>query len=268
MAIKKPNIVEKWQKKNKYGRPGTNIVVKKIANHFTGEAGVPGINTVNYFNNVVANGYVQNGKYVFASAHYVIDLDGTIYQLIPTDEKCYATNSANAYAVGIEVATIGEDNHYTDATYKSMVWLNAWLCQYKGLDCIEDIITHTDIVGKNYKMCPVYFVKNPKKWQQFKLDCQNLKDEKIEVDDIVNCTDGKGKVTIVPSKTQYLRVIADEVNVHNAANFDADSVCGVIEKGCALTIVKKIERAGTDMYLTKAGIYITASEKYVEVFEK
>ena len=131
MAIKKPNVVEKWQKKNKYGRPGTTLVAKKIAIHYTGQADVKGINTVNYFNNVVANGYKVNGKYIYASAHYVIDLDGTIYQLIPTDEKCYATNSANAYAIGIEVATTGKDNHYTDETYKSMVHLCAWLCQYK-----------------------------------------------------------------------------------------------------------------------------------------
>ena len=268
MTIKKPPITEKWQKKNKYGRPGIPLVAKKVAIHFTGKAGVKGINTVNYFNNVVANGYKVNGKYIYASAHYVIDLDGTIYQLIPTDEKCYATNSANAYAIAIEVATIGEDNHYTDKTYRSMVWLCAWLCQYKGLDCKEDIITHTDVVGKEYKLCPIYMVKNPSKMKQFKLDCYNLKAEKIEVDDIVNCTNGKGKVTIVPSTTQYVRVIADEVNVHDQANFDNDSICGIVEKGCVLTIVKKIIRTGTDMYLTKSGIYITSSEKYVEVFEK
>ena len=130
---------------------------------------------MSYFNNVVANGYKVNGKYVYASAHYVIDLDGTIYQLIPTDERCYATNEANSYAIAIEVATTGKDNHYTDATYKAMVHLCAWLCQYKKLDCKKDIITHTDVVGKSYKECPKYMVRNPKKMDQFKLDCYNLK---------------------------------------------------------------------------------------------
>ena len=33
MSIVKPTIVEKWQKKNKYGRPGTTLVTKKIAIH-------------------------------------------------------------------------------------------------------------------------------------------------------------------------------------------------------------------------------------------
>lgn len=267
MSLEKPTIIEKWQKKNKYGRPGTNIEVKKIINHYTGQADVKGINTVNYFNNVVANGFKVNGKYIYASAHYIIDLDGSIYQLIPTDEMSYCSNKANSYSVAIEVATTGDDNHYTDATYKSMVHLNAWLCQYKGLDCIKDMLTHTDIVGKNYKLCPIYFVKNPKKWEQFKLDCANLKSGKITLDQVVNCTNGKGQSTIVSNTTTYLRV-KKQVNIHNKPDFDNSSVCGKVEPGTALTIVKKIEREGTDMYLVKAGYYITASSKYVEVFEK
>lgn len=59
-----------------------------------------------------------------------------------------------------------------------------------------------------------------------------------------------------------------DVNVHSTPDFKSSSVCGKAEKGEALTIVKKIERSGTDMYLVKAGYYITASSKYVEVFER
>ena len=69
------------------------------------------------------------------------------------------------------------------------------------------------------------------------------------------------------TKTQYLRVLQN-VNVHSTPDFNASSVCGKAEKGEALTIVKKIVREGTDMYLVKAGYYITASSKYVEFFEK
>ena len=271
MSVKKPKVIEKWQKKNKYGRPGTSLNYTKVAIHYTGQADVKGSATVSYFNNVVANGTKVNGRYIYASAHYVIDLDGTIYQLIPINEMCYATNSANSYAVGIEVATTGKDNHYTDATYKSMVHLCAWLCDRKGLNCKKDIIRHTDVVGRAYKLCPIYMVLNPKKYEQFKLDCYNLTKGKIKVNDIVNCTNGKGKVTQVPNttttKTKYLRVIK-EINMHNAPNFNEDSVCGKLEVGTVLTIVKKIERTGTDMYLTKSGIYVTASSKYIEVFER
>ena len=276
MTVSKPKVIEKWQKKNKYGRPGTSLNYTKVAIHYTGEADVPGYKTVSYFNNTVSNGCRVNGRYIYASAHYVIDLDGTIYQLIPLNEICYATNSANAYAVGIEVATTGKDNHYTDATYKSMVHLCAWLCDHKGLNPKKDIIRHTDVVGRAYKLCPIYMVLNPKKYEQFRLDCYNLAKGKIQVKDIVNCTNGKGKVTQIPTtstdenistKQQYIRILQD-VNVHSTPDFNSSSVCGKAEKGEALTIIKKIERKGTDMYLVKAGYYITASTKYVEVFER
>ena len=248
MSISRPKIVEKWQKKNKYGRPGTSLKATKIAIHYTGQADVPGKNTVSYFNNVVANGYKVNGKYVYASAHYVIDLDGTIYQLIPTDERCYATNSANSYAIAIEVATTGKDNHYTDETYKAMVHLCAWLCEYKKLDCKKDIITHTDIVGKNYKLCPIYMVKNPSKMTQFKLDAYNLKAGKIKINDIKNCTNGKGEVTKVPGNSanevtetkvsQTGLVNTTSLNVREGAGTNY-SILGKLKNSTKITIVAK-----------------------------
>ena len=69
-------------------------------------------------------------------------------------------------------------------------------------------------------------------------------------------------------KTLYLRVIADEVNIRSAADFTDESVVGVVKKGGVYAVVEKIERTGTDMYKLKLGVYITASTKYVEVFER
>ena len=70
------------------------------------------------------------------------------------------------------------------------------------------------------------------------------------------------------NKTKYLRVIADKINIHNKADFNSSSVVGEVEKGDVFTITKRIKRNGTDMYKLKSGVYITASTKYVEVFEK
>lgn len=70
------------------------------------------------------------------------------------------------------------------------------------------------------------------------------------------------------NKTKYLRVIADKINIHNKADFNTSSVVGEVEKGDVFTITQKIERTGTDMYKLKSGVYITSSEKYVEIFEK
>ena len=267
MSLKKPNVIEKWQKKNKYGRPGTALKATKVAIHYTGSPDVSGKNTVSYFNNVVANGYKVNGKYVYASSHYVIDLNGDIYQLIPTNERCYATNKANSYAIAIEVATTGKDNHYTNETYKSMVHLVAWLCQYKGLDCTRDVITHTDVVGKSYKLCPIYMVKNPKKMEQFKLDCYNLKAGKITVNDIKNCTNGKEEVTKVPTQNKkfQIKVLCDNLNVRKVADWKADPIT-IVKKGQYLDVIATVDAKNgkTNMYKLESGLYITSSSKYVE----
>lgn len=71
----------------------------------------------------------------------------------------------------------------------------------------------------------------------------------------------------IDNKTKYLRVIADKINIHNKADFNSSSVVGEVEKGDVFTITQKIKRTGTDMYKLKSGVYITSSEKYVEIFE-
>ena len=82
----------------------------------------------------------------------------------------------------------------------------------------------------------------------------------------VKNTDDKPQVA---SKTKYLRIIADSVNIHSSADFNSSSVVGEVKKGDVYnTIAQKIERTGTDMYKLKSGVYITASTKYVEVFER
>ena len=286
--IKKPNVIEKWQKRNKYGRPGTPLSATKIAIHYTGKPDVDGDKTVSYFNNVVANGYKIGNRYIFASSHYVIGLEGEIYQLIPTNEICYATNSANSYAIAIEVATTGSDNHYTDSTYKSMVHLCAWLCSYKNLDCKKDIITHTDVVGKKYKLCPIYMVKNPDKMQQFKIDCDNLKQGKITVNDIINCTSPNYNKKISDnaksdsgnsagsknqgSGEQYADIpkmikIIHDVNYHKTPDFKNSSIAGIALCGEVFTVSQLIKRNGTDMYKLKSGYYITTHAKYVEKYK-
>ena len=262
MTVSKPKMIESFITKNKYSRPGTKRSrTTKIAWHYTGAHDVSAKATMNYFKNLATT------HTTYASSHFVCGLEGEIYYIVPMSEIAYTTNSANYYSIGIECATTGTDDHYSDKEYVSMVKLGAWLAQYYGLDPRKDFIRHYDVTRK---ICPRYFVNHKDKWNQFKLDCYNLKEGKIKVSDIVNCTNGGKHTSKIPSTTakkQYLRVLQD-VNVHSTPDFKSSSVCGKAEKGEALTIVKKIERAGTDMYLVKAGYYITASSKYVEVFER
>ena len=69
------------------------------------------------------------------------------------------------------------------------------------------------------------------------------------------------------NKTKYVRILKD-INIHSKPDFDAANVIGKVTAGGAYTITEKIKRTGTDMYKLKSGVYITASPKYVEVFEK
>ena len=85
----------------------------------------------------------------------------------------------------------------------------------------------------------------------------NLCGKKSEVKN----TDDKPQVA---SKTKYLRIIADSVNIHSSADFNSSSVVGEVKKGDVYTIAQKIERSGTDIYKLKSAV----STKYVEVFER
>jgi len=196
--VQKPEMIEKFMKINKYGRPGTKRRrTTKIAFHFTGQHDVSAKNTVSYFSNVVANGYRVNGRYIYASSHLVVGLQGELYYIVPFNEIAYTTNSANAYSIGVECATTGADDHYTDEEYKTMVKTGAWLAQTYKLDPRVDFIRHYDVTGK---ICPRYFVNNVKAWKQFKLDCYNYMIGKLKESNIRNCTNGKGNSIIENEK--------------------------------------------------------------------
>ena len=196
--VQKPEMIEKFMKINKYGRPGTKRrKTTKIAFHFTGQHDVSAKNTVSYFSNVVANGYRVNGRYIYASSHLVVGLQGELYYIVPFNEIAYTTNSANAYSIGVECATTGADDHYTDEEYKTMVKTGAWLAQTYKLDPRVDFIRHYDVTGK---ICPRYFVNNIKAWKQFKLDCYNYMIGKLKESNIRNCTNGKGNSIIENEK--------------------------------------------------------------------
>ena len=71
------------------------------------------------------------------------------------------------------------------------------------------------------------------------------------------------------NKTLYVRILQD-INMHKTADFTSKSVIGVVKKGGVYTVVEEVTDTGcsTHMYKLKSGVYITASPKYVEVFER
>ena len=263
MTVQKPTVIERFMKINKYGRPGTKrSKTTKIAWHFTGQHDVSAKNTVSYFSNVVANGYRVNGRYIYASSHYVMGLEGEIYYIVPEREIAYTTNNANYYSIGIECATTGSDDHYTDKEYVSMVKLGAYLADKYGLDPRTDFIRHYDVTKK---VCPRYFVNHLDKWKQFKLDCYNYMKGKLTEKNIRNCTNGKGASVISETKPattaafkQYIvRCTVDVLNGRTGpgTNYDIETK---LTKGTAVTIVDK----SGDWLKTKSGYWIHGA--YVE----
>lgn len=144
---------------NPYSRPGiqsdgiTGIVI-----HYTANPGSTAQENRDYFNGL------QYSHETSASSNFIVGLDGEIIQCVPTWEVAYASNDRNYDTVSIEVCHPDESGRFTDATYRSLVQLTAWLCVKFGLTS-DDVIRHYDVTGKN---CPKYFVEHEDEWELFR----------------------------------------------------------------------------------------------------
>lgn len=148
---------------NKWSRPGEKLKkVRGVVIHYVGNPGTTAEANRNYFESL-ADG--TDG--VYASAHFIVGLDGEVIQCVPLTEEAYASNSRNGDTVAIEVCHPGADGRFSDVTYRRTVELAAWLCRTFSLDPERDVIRHYDVTGKN---CPKYYVENPGAWEDFRAD--------------------------------------------------------------------------------------------------
>lgn len=128
--------------------------VRDVVIHYVGNPGTTAQQNRDYYANPSSE----------VSSHFVIGLNGEIIQCIPLHEKSSASNHRNKDTISIEVCHPDASGKFTDASYDSLVKLTAWLCKICDLDS-SDIIRHYDITGKQ---CPLYFMTNEDKWEQFK----------------------------------------------------------------------------------------------------
>lgn len=163
----KPDIDVELLTVNPYSRPGTETErITGIVVHYTANPGSTAMGNRDYFEGLKDSHITQ------ASSNFIVGLEGEIVQCVPTWEVAYASNSRNIDTVSIECCHPDETGKFTDATYKSVVQLCAWLCMKFQLDS-EDIIRHYDVTGK---ICPKYFVDNEDAWTTFKADVQSAID--------------------------------------------------------------------------------------------
>lgn len=157
---------------NEYSRPGIPLKkVRGIVVHYTANPGTDAMANRNYFNNLPRINEKKEEK-TYVSSHFVIGLDGTIVQCIPTEEIAYASNDRNQDTVSIECCHKNKSGKFTKETYKSLVNLTTYLCLKFELT-ERDLIRHYDITGK---ICPKYFVEHPEGWEMF----QKQVGEKLE----------------------------------------------------------------------------------------
>ena len=153
-------VTEEFLTVNKYSRPGLALTTNPqyIVIHYTANPGSTAQENRNYFENLKDTGET------FASAQFVIGLEGEIIQCVPCNEIAYCSNNLNEISISIEMCHPDDAGNFNDATYNSCVYLVAKLMDYYQLD-MDRLIRHYDVTGKN---CPKYFVEHEDRWEVFK----------------------------------------------------------------------------------------------------
>lgn len=160
--IVKPKMQEAFLTRNINSRPGTSLAkVQGVVVHYTANPGTDAMANRNYFESRKEEPEEQGNK---VSSHFIIGLDGTILCCIPENEIAYASNDRNADTLSIECCHPDKTGKFTEATYRSLVHLAAYLSDKYELDQNE-IIRHYDVTGKK---CPKYMVNHPEIWRNFK----------------------------------------------------------------------------------------------------
>lgn len=152
-------VVQDFLTPNEYSRPQTPLKkVKGIVVHYTANPGTDAKANRDYFESLSVTHETH------ASSHYIIGLDGTVIQCIPTNEISYASNDRNKDTISIECCHKKKNGKFTKETYEALVKLVATLVKEFDVEK-EDIIRHYDVTGK---MCPKYYVEHEDLWVQFK----------------------------------------------------------------------------------------------------
>ena len=109
-------------------------------------------------------------------SHFVVGLDGEIIMCVPLTEKSASSNDRNRDTISIEVCHPDMTGEFTDESYQSLIKLVNWLRGTFNLST-DHVIRHYEVTGKE---CPMYYVKNPEKWDQFKEDLKAAEEDKTE----------------------------------------------------------------------------------------
>jgi len=191
-------MIEAFLTPNQFSRPQhPRRATLGIVMHYLGVPGQSARQAREYFESLKAQNAKDNKPDRSASAHYIVDHDGTILAVVPKDEKAYHVGSSvadpasgriytdlareafgdyarfpdktspNSCSIGIEMAH-GIGGVFSEATIIAAAELAAMLCKAYRLDPVSKIFTHNQIVG--WKRSPEHWVRYPTLFDAFKLD--------------------------------------------------------------------------------------------------
>lgn len=163
-------IIKSLLTPNEYSRPQTKLkTVTHIVVHWVGNASSTAKANRNYFESV-------KNKKIYASAHYIIGLEGEILLCVPETEIAYHAKEANSYSIGIENCHPDWEGKFNSKTYASLINLCADLCIRYGLEPDKALLRHYDVTQK---ICPKYYVNYPKEWDKLKKDVKIAMDVEL-----------------------------------------------------------------------------------------
>ena len=100
-------------------------------------------------------------------AHFIVDRDGTIYQLVPVDVICRHTVGLNLMALGIEHVGMSDAEILDDpAQMKASLHLTAWLMQRYRIP-LGDVIGHAESLTSpwHHELYPSWRCQTHADWQ-------------------------------------------------------------------------------------------------------
>ena len=222
----KMNIQNNYLTVNQYSRPKIAIkAVKGVVIHWVANPNSSAQANRNYFEGLKVGKKNNNGGMTYASAHYIVGLDGEIIACIPENEMAYHASSANGTHLGIEVCHKDWEGQFTTPTYEALIELVADICKRYKLNPLTDIIRHYDVTGKN---CPKYYVSHNEEWIRLKNDI-NKRLEKENTTQITIQLNGKEKQVsaINIEETHYIK-LRDLADDHIDIRYDKEKKMPVV----------------------------------------
>lgn len=152
--------------RNPWSRPGTPLrEIDGIVVHYVGNPATSAEANRSYFANLALT------HETYASAHFVVGLEGEVLQCVPLTEVAYCSSQANDHTVSIEACHEDETGEFSAATMAALQKLTVWLCEELELET-SAVIRHYDVTGK---VCPKFYVEQPEAWEAFLADLASLR---------------------------------------------------------------------------------------------